>query len=410
MSSRFGGDDWDLTPAIDLIYSLSSNNENCGETTPWTSSTNPEEQVAQNVIDRPEHGTQLGNFDKIWQYLGQPLNVPPPTVPTETSREFIEILKTTSDSAQLALKGVKWRDELEGGDLADNDDIDSTPDFSGLTKEQRKKARRKLRREAEAARLANRQNVASDSEIDSEKEIQAPPKRDTKRDTSHPSTKDVIYQILHRTTPKVEPGRLRSGEPFTTGIPIDVGPWPVTFPQAGAKAMQILKPPPKEQIAYAAAAAKKARLMVMLNERFKDEQHSLSNIPSTQQVENAPIVTAESIHVFIDASNVSSILSHRPLSRVQLTDVPDHDRFPRRPQTIPRSTPPLPHAPSTPLLPQPLPNPRTGPPSRQTHPRRLRQFPRHRRSQKNRLRNKHSRQSTQSERAHSSPEEVSKWK
>ena len=307
MSSRFGGDDWDLTPAIDLIYSLSSNNENRGETTTWTSSTNPEEQVAQNAIDRPEHGTQLGNFDKIWQYFGQPLNVPPPTVPTEPSREFIKILKTTSDSAQLALKGVKWRDELEGGDLADNDDIDGTPDFSGLTKEQRKKARRKLRREAEAARLANRQNLASGSEIDSEKEIQAPPKRDTKRDTSHPSTKDVIYHILHRTTPKAEPGRLRSGEPFTTGIPIDVGPWPVTFPQAGAKAIQILKPPPKEQIAYAAAAAKKARLMAMLNERFKDEQHSLSKIPSTQQDENAPIVTAESIHVFIDASNVSSI-------------------------------------------------------------------------------------------------------
>lgn len=304
MSSRFGEDDWDLTPAIDLIYSLSSNNEYCSETTPWISNTNPEEQDA---IDRPEHGAQLGNFDKIWQYLGQPLNVPPPTVPTEPSGEFIEILKTTSNSAQLALKGVKWRDELEGGDLADNDDIDDTPDFSGLTKEQRKKARRKLRREAEAARVANRKNVASGSENDSEKEIQAPPKRDTKRDTNHPSTKDVIYQILHRSTPKTEPGRLRSGEPFTTGIPVDVGPWPVAFPQAGAKAVQILKPPPKEQRAYAAAAAKKARLMVMLNERFQDEQHSLSKISSTQQVDDSQIVTSESIHIFIDASNVISI-------------------------------------------------------------------------------------------------------
>ena len=307
MSSRSGEDDWDLTPAIDLIYSLSSNNEYYSRITPWTSNTNTEEQVAQNAIERLEHGTQLGNFDKIWQYLGQPLDVPPPTVPTEPSEEFIEILKTTSDSTQLALKGVRWRDELEGGDLADNDDIDDTPDFSGLTKEQRKKARRKLRREAEAARVANSQNVASGSENESDKEIQAPPTRDTKRDTSHPSKKDVIYRILHRTPPKAEPGRLRSGELFTAGIPIDVGPWPVTFPQAGAKTIQILKPPPKERSAYAAAAAKKAKLMVMLNERFQDEQHSLSKISSTQQIENAQIVTAESIHVFIDASNVISI-------------------------------------------------------------------------------------------------------
>ena len=307
MSSRSGEEDWDLTPAIDLIHSLSNNNDYYSQTTPWTSNTISEEQVAQNAIDRLEHGTQLGNFDKIWQYFGQPLNVPPPIVPTEPSGEFIEILKTTSDSAQLALKGVKWRDELEGGDLADNDDIDETPDFSGLTKEQRKKARRKLRREVEAARVANRQNVASGSENDSEKESQPPPKRDTKCDTSHPTTKDVIYQILHRTSPKAKPGSLRSGEPFTTGIPIDVGPWPVAFPQAGAKAVQILKPPPKEQSAYAAAAAQKARLMVMLNERFQDEQHSLSKISSTQQVDIAQTVTSESIHVFIDASNVISI-------------------------------------------------------------------------------------------------------
>ena len=306
MSPRSGEDDWDFTPVIDLIYSLSSNNEYCSETTPWTSNASPEEQVAQNTKDRDDQGTQLGNFDKIWQYLGQPLNVPPPTVPTEPSAEVIEILKTTNDSALLTLKGVRWRDELEGGDLADNDDIDDTPDFSGLTKEQRKKARRKLRREAEAARIANRQNAASGSDNESGKEIQAPPTHDTKRDTIHPSKKDIIYHILHRTNPKAEPGRLRFGEPFTAGIPIDIGPWPVDFPQAGAQAVRILKPP-REQSTYAAAAAKKARLMTMLHERFQDEQLSLSKIFSTQQVDNAKIVTAESIHIFVDASNVISI-------------------------------------------------------------------------------------------------------
>lgn len=307
MSPKSAEDDWDFTPAIDLIYSLSSNNEYGSLTTPWTSSNSPEAQVAESTIDHPEHRTQLGNFDKIWQYLGQPLNVPPPTITTEPSAEFIEILRTTNDGAQITLKGVRWRDELEGGDLADNDDIDETPDFSGLTKEQRKKARRKLRREAEAARVANRPNVAGDSENESEKEIQSPPIRDTKRDTIHPSRKDVIYRILHRTTPKAEPGRLRSGEPSAGGIPIDLRPWPVAFPQASEKAIRILKPPTKEQREYAAAAAKKAKLMVMLNERFQDEQHSLGKISSTNKVDNTEIGAAESIHVFVDASNVNPI-------------------------------------------------------------------------------------------------------
>ena len=307
MSPRSAEDDWDFTPAIDLIYCLSSNNESYSLTTPWTSGTSPEGHVAQSTIDRLERGTQLGNFDKIWQYLGQPLNVPPPTVPTEPSAEFIDVFGTTSDGAQSTIKGVRWRDELEGGDLADNDDINDTPDFSGLTKEQRKKARRKLRREAEAARVANGQNVASGSENESEREVQSPPTRDTKRDTSHPSRKDVIYHILHRTTPKAEPRCLRSGEPSTAGIPIDLGPWPVAFPQVGEKAIKILKPPTKEQRGYAAAAAKKAELMVMLKERFQDEQYSLSEISSIKKVDTAEIGTAESIHVFVDASNVIPI-------------------------------------------------------------------------------------------------------
>ena len=308
MSPRSAEDDWDFTPAIDLIYSLSSNNEYGDLTTPWTSNNSLEEQVAQqSTLDRPEHGTQLGNFDKLWQYLGQPLNVPPPTVPTEPSAEVIEILSTTNNGAQITLKGVRWRDELEGGDLADNDDIDGTLDFSGLTKEQRKKARRKLRRAAEAARIASSQRVGGAGEHESAEESQRPPIRDTKRDTTHPSRKDVIYQILHRTTPRAEPGSLRSGAPSAGGIPIDLGPWPVTFPQAGEKAVRILKPPTKEQRVYAAAAAKKAQLMLMLKERFPDKQHSLSKISSPKKIDNAEVGTAESIHVFVDASNVNLI-------------------------------------------------------------------------------------------------------
>lgn len=66
--------------------------------------------------------------------------------------------------------------------------------------------------------------------------------------------------------------------------------------------MTILKSPPRES-AYAAAAAKKARLMTMLNETFIAERPYLSNISFIQQVSNTNI-TGEGIHVFVDASNV----------------------------------------------------------------------------------------------------------
>ena len=298
MSPRPGGDDWDFTPVINLIHSLSINGEDCNHLKSAIPSTSPDRQVNGNLKeDRLEQVTQLGNFDKIWEFLGQPLYVPPPIVSSGLTTDAIDILETTSGNEQSNLKGVKWRDEHEGGELADNDEIDDSQDLTGLTKSQWKKRRRK-RRQAEANGVGDGKALPSGSENESEKEIQA---------SRTPDTKGVIDRILYGTVPEVEPGRLRLGKAFRAGLQIYPTAWPVASPQPMKEPIQILKSPPKEN-AYAVAAAKKARLMTMLNETFIDDRQYLSNISFTHTSSRDLDGTEEGIHIFVDASNVCSNL------------------------------------------------------------------------------------------------------
>ena len=295
MSPRPEGNDWDFTPVIDLIYSLSVNGDDYTRFKASTPNSHPEEQGTPNTTyNGLEQGTQLGNFDKLWEYLGQPLSVPPPEVPPEPPDGSVKILETFGGNEQSPLKGAKWRDEHEGGDLADNDEIDDSQDLAGLTQTQRKKRRRKKRRQAEVDGVADGKVLPSGSENESEKDIQPPRTLDTK---------GIIYQILHGSAPKIEPGRLHSGKSFRAGLPIyPPAAWPVASPHPVKETITILKSPPRES-AYAVAAAKKARLMTMLNETFIAERPYLSNISFIQQVSNTNI-TEEGIHVFVDASNV----------------------------------------------------------------------------------------------------------
>ena len=291
MSPRPEDNDWDFTPVIDLIYSLSVNSDDYTRFKPSTPYNHSEEQGTPNTTyNGLGQGTQLGNFDKLWEYLDQPLSVPPPEVPLEPPDESVKILETFGGNEQSPLKEVKRRDEHEGGDLADNDEIDDSQDFAGLTKTQRKRSGRKRRRQAEVDGVATGKVLLNGSENESEKDIQPP---------RTPDTKGIIYQIPHGSAPKIEPGRLHSGKSFRAGLPIDP---PAASPHPVKEKMTILKSPPRES-AYAAAAAKKARLMTMLNETFIAERPYLSNISFIQQVSNTNI-TGEGIHVFVDASNV----------------------------------------------------------------------------------------------------------
>ena len=293
-------EDWDLTPVIDLIYSLSTHKEQCTEIPAYECASRVPPATFP-VISSPKNGiertTQLGDFDKIWQYLGQPTNLLPPDFSLTPKSEDINTLDINGQKEPSPFKAVKWRDELEGADLADNDENHDPLKSNCLTKAQRKKARRKERRKVEA-RTEGR-NLPSESENDlgkDEKESESQPE-------PQPSDrKAIINEILHGRSPSTElSSRLRSGKLFRSES-TDPGEWPIASPHSAKQVVQVSKP--LRDTALAIVAAKTAKLMTMLHQKFIDERQYLKNISFVQPSTISSGLPLEGLHVFVDASNV----------------------------------------------------------------------------------------------------------
>ena len=297
MSPRPSEEDWDLSPVINLIYSLSNVGETQTQVERWQSPRRPSLErphipvISENLS---KQATKLGNFDKIWKHLGQPIDLLPPDVPPAPKGEYIEIFTGNGHDYAAPLKAVKWRDELEGADLADNDEKYETRNLPDLSKKQRKKERRKQRQKDRAEALVNGHRATSGSEDESEKDVQAP---------HTPDRKAIIDEILYG-SPKtgILPG-IKRYEKASRAEPVkETESWPVASPHSASNPVQILKP--QRESAFAIAAAKKARLITMLTERFVDERQYLNNISFIKNVKSSTDNPPEGIHVFVDASNV----------------------------------------------------------------------------------------------------------
>ena len=277
MRSTEGGDDWDFSPVIDLIRSLSYHHqrskvdvygplEQVPSTTPAGSTGIP------NSIDSRETG--LGNFDELWRYLGRPLHVP--------------CNGESSENEHGNTKGVRWRDEIDGADLADNEKIEDSSWLQGLTKAQRKKVRRRERRNALANALSNGRTVPSSSGTESEREAKGP---------ATPDRKAIIHDLLDRPLPD---GNARNGMSVLkrpTSVHDD------KLQKAKQLAADVLHVS-RTQHALAVAAARKAKLLNMLKERFIDERHYLNDFNLLQHTSPSHLNPAEGIHIFVDASNI----------------------------------------------------------------------------------------------------------
>ena len=344
MISRPGTDDWDFGPVFELIHSLSLGNGEHGhrEKSSNDPDSDPPEQATYTTAARThDQETQLGDFDIIWQYLGQPRDLPAPTVTTGPLPSFVDVRDGQPASEQRAVKAVRWHDDIDCANLADNDENKGALDLSNLTKQQRKKARRKQRheeQEALAAQSVNGKSLPSGSEDESGKDLQ---------ELKIADRAGVIYQLLHGTPPPPGTGRLRSGKPFRGQDPNDSGALPAAASSSANQIVQILKPVRDNTLEV--AAAKKKKLMSMLNESFIDDRQYLCNLSFTRIVANGTDAAAEGIHVFIDASNVRSDQSIVTAS--WLMKHIDNDRVSRRPQNGTWSIHCPPHSPPAPLLP-----------------------------------------------------------
>ena len=160
---------WDFHNVLDLINTLSPSNTQAKDVPPRPSITKHDSMNESSSLplasplqhfDAIDEGVSLGDFGKIWQYLGTPVNSPAPkpinASPTLQQR-MPEKADYASDGAAYATPskrkgGIKWRDEVNAGDLTDYAPLEEDEDEGDkkLTKTQRKKKNKRERKRAAA--------------------------------------------------------------------------------------------------------------------------------------------------------------------------------------------------------------------------------------------------------------------
>lgn len=284
---------------LDLINSLSNRSEDFTQPDPFSTELLAASPNIIPITDRLNTKPGLGNFDKLWRYLGQPLDAPSPR-----SESLFEVSSFTGlseglDASQTGVKGVKWRDKVKGSDLTEPDKPDSGTTIASLSNSLEEKEQRGLFKGESPQKRFSTKALSNDSEIGSEAY-----KRDVKNSSDR---KAIIQRLLYGSPQKVE----RHGTVASSLI---------GKPQANSdhESSSLHRPRPlrgslsavfsSEQAEYATAAEKKATLIDKLRSKFVHERRFLGSIGTPPQVNNNDTSTEIGIHVFVDASNVGNQL------------------------------------------------------------------------------------------------------
>ena len=306
---------WDLTPVIDLIYSLSSKDDPLiayNGSLPSAAT-----QPAGSGQDGGSGGDQrLGNFDKLWEFLGQPFDTPPPVLeaPSLASGNDLpdEGRYNSGDagSEQTPFRTVRWQDWPKKTNVPWDADL-LTP--LATPSKQKKKPKKKQHGDvlAQDVQLASygdlpiiRTSSAEDSDTGLE-QLQDPPDR-----------KSIIYDILYGNTPNGKASNVYGGfllptslSPFKrTKVPHSKN-WSVS--RTGQHNSQ-WQPVAQGDLS---AAAKKAKLVLSLCERFPAEKDCISALGAPKNPQTSDSLASTAIHVFVDVSNVSLGLGSELSSR-----------------------------------------------------------------------------------------------
>ena len=170
-------EEWDLSPIINLINSLSASDD-VHLATDVQSCHSKDIHYAPLSKVQDEEKSYLGNFDVIWKFLGQPCDVAPPKINPSLKIDpyifsgpaDIQVIGDDSNNDNSNAKAVRWRDEAEGADLEDNDQLDGPNPLingSSLTKSQKKRQRQKLQKDRKDKANCTAQLFASGVQSDS---------------------------------------------------------------------------------------------------------------------------------------------------------------------------------------------------------------------------------------------------
>lgn len=337
MQSQLDEPTWDLSPAINLLNTLSSRhvshtwseNLRSGRPKPVEDTTSFSSIPLE--IDQPDHfalsrvqdeSLGLGDFDEIWAFFGQSADKEKLyNADALADPSLNHTLVSELETGQLN-KGVRWRDELDGADLEDNVEPVLVDTAASLRTE--KRTARRAQAKEKAAKLAIKSsanhNIVSDSATCAESGEELENLRRS------PDRRAVIQNILRRPEPKPSPPT--SPSPPKTLPRTPTKQIPITNPfiwsggglRSPAHRPQIL---PLEQLSI---EARKLKLLVMLAKHFPDESTFLLNA-GLSNPQFMPLNTSVGgIHVFVDISNVSHAVR---LIRVSTLIKIDYDRIPR---------------------------------------------------------------------------------
>lgn len=299
MLSQGLDDSWDLTPVIDLIYSLSSQDD------PFIAQNGSLPSTITHPVEGDDDGAhggeqRLGNFNKLSRFLGQPFDTPPPVIaPTNLApRDGIpdngRCTSSVLEGEQTLDNPVRCQDELRGTNLRKDEVL-----HAGLVRPEPSKRKKKSKKQHEETPVNGglpiiSPNSGEDSDT-GQKQLPYTPDR-----------KSIIYEILYGNTPD-------GGNSTLYGAPVPPGS---NSPLKYTKFFNLKDRSPSKIGHYnprlqphsgdhLLAAAKKTKLVLNLCESFPAESDCILALGAPERMQTSDCLAPNTVHVFIDVSNVS---------------------------------------------------------------------------------------------------------
>lgn len=277
MYSHLASDGWDFTPVLDLINSLSNGPSEPPEICLSLKEAVEVTSVNINQSNSPDKGAGLGNFDKIWEFLAQPSSPPIEPLQRAGSASHTEV-NDVLDKQVGTSKLVKWRDEVEGADLVNNDGMKEIASASPG------KRHRRGRNRSKNTAPASLGGVESEPEVDNTNVLV--------------DRGAIIQQIIHGSQMREKSAKGVFCPRDNSGTQSD--PESLNRRRSKLAALSTF-----DQTDYATAVVRKARLMSKLCSMFVNEQRYLTSFGVPANFGFGAASTGSHIHVFVDASNVS---------------------------------------------------------------------------------------------------------
>lgn len=281
---------WDLTAAINLLNSLSAAQNDSG-------ALSLPESSLEDAVEASDQDLNLGDFSKIWKYLGHPPSPDDEDTTKLVNYEVNDVLVGELDLNQLT-KAVRWRDEVDGADLEDNVEPDK-PTAAALRAALRNRKRAERRARAKAVSATKQPPVSDTTDIESGEELES-----LRRPSDRRAVIDGILG-LSRPTPGEFSSPPTSPSPPQAELRTPKRNWPVSNPFLWTPTDSSSKRAfigPKDGLT---PRERKQALISELMKRNQDEKKYLKNSGLLEPAFTPLNVSKIGVHVFVDISNIT---------------------------------------------------------------------------------------------------------